>query len=288
MRYIKFGKINLDIFIPIVLIISYLGGFVGQLIMAYLAVFIHEAAHAFVALIFRCKVKRLYFLSFGTKIELEINIESRFSKCLIYAAGPLINFLVAIVTMFFMCNFNQEIMKAIVITNLCLGFFNLLPLSPLDGGEILSIFTYSRYGLFYSQKISHITFILVIILLSIISIPFALFYNNLSILILAIFLLFKDRKYEKAAFTNARNLYYRRARLIKKGYYGVREIVVLERLTLGDAFKLMDFDQYHLLIVLNDNMKIVHRLTESELLSALNDFGYGCTFKELITKSMNS
>ena len=254
--------------------------------MAYLAVFIHEAAHAFVAVAFGDKVKKVYLLSFGTRIELEINLDnSNLSKCLIYAAGPLINFSVAIITMFLMNNFDRELMKAVIITNLFLGIFNLLPLSPLDGGEILSVFTSSRYGLFYSQKITYIAFILVICLLLIMSIPVFIFWGNLSILILTIFLLFKDRKYEKAAYINAKNLYYRRARLLKKGYYGVREIVVLERLKLGDAFKLMDFDQYHLLIVLNENMQIVHRLTESELLSAINDYGYGCTFKELIAKS---
>lgn len=283
MRYIKYRIIYIDLLIPVILLISYLSGFIGQLFMAYLAVLFHEAAHTFAALAYGCKIKKVHLLCLGTRVELDIAVEEKAKNFLIYSAGPAVNFLMAMAIYFLTEKYDYQIMRIYIISNLCMGALNLLPVAPLDGGNILSLFTSSRYGLFYSQKISRVAFLIFITILLAIAVPVALFLDNFSILIIVIFLLLRDRgEYEEAAFMNARNLYYRRSRLLKKGYYGVREIVVLERLTLGEAFKLMDFDQYHLLIILDENMKIIHRMTESELLEALNVYGYSCTFKNLI------
>jgi Zn-dependent proteases len=280
MRYIKTGKLKIDILLPVIIVISYYSGFMGQLFMAYLAVIIHEAAHAFVAVFFGCTINNVYILAFGTRIEPDISIESKIKKCLIFAAGPVINIIAAFLLYFIPCEF--ELKEIAIASNICLAVFNLLPLLPLDGGEILSVYTTSRYGFFYSEKISQTAFIIIMTILLIISVPVALFGSNISMLILAVFLFSNRRKSGEAAFMNAKNLYFRRARLLKKGYYGVREIVILDRMTLGEAFKIMDFDQYHILIVLDGNMRIIHRLTESELLTAINDFGYGYTLRELL------
>jgi len=282
MRYLKAGKIKFDIFLPVILIISYFSGFIGQLFMAYLTVVIHEAAHAFVALSFGCPISNIYFLSFGTRIEPDLNIDSKIKKCLIFVAGPVINIFMALLLYFAAIDFNLK--DIAVSSNVYLALFNLLPLLPLDGGEILSIYTTSKYGFFYSEKISCIVFFIITSTLLIISVSVSLFTGNLSMLILSVFLLGNGKKNGGAAFMNAKNLYYRRARLLRKGYYGVREVVILNRMTLGEAFKIMDFDQYHILIILDENMRIVHRYTESELLSAINDYGYGFTFRELLEK----
>jgi Flagellar motor component len=280
MRYVKAGKFKIDILLPVIIIISYFSGYMGQLFMAYAAVLIHEAAHAFVALLYGCFIKNIYFLAFGTRIEPDISVESKIKKCIIFAAGPAVNIIAALLIYFI--SIDSELKQIAIVSNLCLAAFNILPLQPLDGGEILSIYTTSRYGFFYSEKISQSVFLIIIIFLFIISVPVALFRGNLSMLILSVFLFSNRRKGGDAAFMNAKNLYYRRARLLKKGYFGVREVVILDRMTLGEAFKIMDFDQYHILIILDGNLKIIHRLTESELLTAINDFGYGYTFREFI------
>lgn len=287
MRYVKFGPTHIDILIPVVIIFSYFFGFLEQLLIAYLAVFVHEAAHAVIAAFLGADIVKVYFLCYGTKVELNINIESRLQKAFVYAAGPLINLIIAMLFLFLGNSIKVGITNLIIISNLSLAIFNLLPISPLDGGEILSVYTASKYGFFYSRKLSQKIFTIAIIIFLLISLPVALFMRNFSILIIAIFLLLKEKRDGEAAFMNARNLYYRRARLLRKGYYGVRELVVLERLTLGEAFKLMDFDQYHILIILDENMKILHRFTESEILSAINDLGYSITFKELIESIPN-
>lgn len=280
MRYVKAGIAKIDILLPAIFIISYLSGFLGQLSMAYTAVLIHEAAHAFVALFWGCSIKEIYILAFGTRIEPEISIDSNIKKFAIFFAGPAINFIAALLIYFIPYDFLLK--ETAIASNLCLAIFNLLPLLPLDGGEILSLYTTSKYGFFYSEKISQTAFLAIITILFIFSIPIALLRGNISMLILSVFLFSNRRKSGEAAFMNAKNLYYRRARLLKKGYYGVREIVILDRMTLGEAFKILDFDQYHILIVLDDNLKIIHRLTESELLNAINDFGYGFTLRELL------
>ena len=79
-------------------------------------------------------------------------------------AGPMSNFLLAIISAFAAVAIEiyalghpqligvKEILSRFLVTNLFLGFFNALPVHPLDGGKIIARFLPSRWNYFLEQN----------------------------------------------------------------------------------------------------------------------------------------
>ena len=55
---------------------------------------------------------------------------------------------------------------------------------------------------------------------------------------------------------NVKNVVYRHSRLMRKGIYAARDIVVLKSVHLSEVLKHMDFDRFHIVYVLDDELKI--------------------------------
>ncbi|HAA43307.1 MAG TPA: peptidase M50, partial [Ruminiclostridium sp.] len=105
---------------------------------------------------------------------------------------------------------------------------------------------------------------------------------NISLLVLVIYLLFnfKNNKTE-VALMNVKNLVYRGSRFKKKGIYPVRELAVMETKSLGDVIKSMDFDRFHIIYVLDENMKLIDVVTEKEVLDYAIKYNTQISFKDL-------
>lgn len=102
----------------------------------FISILIHEIAHIMVAKIFKIKLKNLRVSIFGASLEIEKKIRNKkIKKILMYLAGPISNLILAILIQY--ANINEEEKIKIIYTNLSLCIFNLLPIMPLDGGNIL-------------------------------------------------------------------------------------------------------------------------------------------------------
>ena len=102
----------------------------------FISILIHEIAHIMVAKIFKIKLKNLRVSIFGASLEIEKKIRNKkIKKILMYLAGPISNLILAILIQY--ANINEEEKIKIIYTNLSLCIFNLLPIIPLDGGNIL-------------------------------------------------------------------------------------------------------------------------------------------------------
>ena len=103
----------------------------AQAFYCFIFCIIHECGHLFTMLLLGKRVASIKFGYFGIKIFTDKKFLAEMKEAAIAAGGPAMNLFAAAV-LFITGQENFAIM------NLALAFFNLLPVSILDGGHILS------------------------------------------------------------------------------------------------------------------------------------------------------
>lgn len=107
--------------------------------------------------------------------------------------------------------------------------------------------------------------------------------HNFSLFVIGLYIFFYlDSEKEEVALMNIKHIIYRRSRILKKGVYGARDLVVVKSMHLGDALKSMDFDRFHFIHILDDDLKLIKVITEQELIDAMLKYNADMTFEELI------
>jgi Zn-dependent protease len=111
-------------------------------VLLYASVLIHELSHSVVALAFKLPVRRILLYPLGGFSEIEREPPSPGREFLVSAAGPAISLVLA------GAGFALDravrptgvpgvLLSQLVVANLLVGLFNLLPGLPLDGGRML-------------------------------------------------------------------------------------------------------------------------------------------------------
>lgn len=107
----------------------------------FASVLLHEFGHALVARRYGIETRRIVLLPIGGVAQLEGDPESPKAEIAIAAAGPLVNFalagLLAVIAVAIPALRDHGLLMAIVVANVSLGLFNLVPAFPLDGGRVL-------------------------------------------------------------------------------------------------------------------------------------------------------
>ena len=85
---------------------------------------------------------------------------------------------------------------------------------------------------------------------------------------------------------NIKNLVYRRSRILRKGIYPGRELVAMRTMRLGDIIRNMDFDRFHIIYVLDEEMKLVRIFTEQEIIENMIKYSSDISFENLM-KELN-
>lgn len=180
-------KVNLQIFLFIVIF-----ALTHQIeIYAWLMLFafIHELGHMIAGIILKLKPKALSLMPFGISITFETYGYKKLieiKKIILAFAGPLTNFLIAIITI--LLHINTDLKEMIIYSNLLIAFFNLIPLYPLDGGRILKgIIRLKKSEIKADEIINKISNIIIICLTAISSIAI-LYLKNLAIVFILIYL----------------------------------------------------------------------------------------------------
>lgn len=164
---------------------------------------VHEIGHLCAGLILGFKPQEIQVSSIGMRIEFKSQLEEynqkmgkgntiAIKRAIVAMAGPLTNFIIICMTIIVMyLNENlltSQLCTTIIYTNFLIGFFNLIPIYPLDGGrtikEILHITKGLKKSYTYTYKISKIT----IILLTAISSIAIIYIQNISIIIILVYL----------------------------------------------------------------------------------------------------
>lgn len=285
---IKSGETEIQInllvlFLPPALLIA---GFMKEYAVAFFSILLHECSHIAVAHIFGIKTVCVKITPVGFSAVLHDKDCSRWTFILIYSAGPLANLIIcgAALAAGYIFHGIDPYLKLLFISNLFLALFNLFPVIPLDGGRILMEFLAGRIGLLAAGRKMRVIALVVSIFILLVGVyQLTVSAINVSLICIGLYILFLLRTGRmESALMNIRQIIYRRSRLMKKGLYPARDLVVIKNTMLGEVIKNMDFDRFHMVYVLDEHLHLLKVFTETEIMDALTEGGENMSFEQLL------
>lgn len=161
---------------------------------------IHELGHMIAGILLNLKPKSLEFMPFGISIVFETYGYKKLlelKKIFLALAGPITNFIIILLVYFL--NINIEIKQIIIYSNILIGIFNLIPIYPLDGGRVLKGIIKLKYPEMKSNYIVNKISNAIVIILTAMSSIGILYFKNIAILFIIIYLWFivikENKKY---------------------------------------------------------------------------------------------
>ncbi len=147
---------------------------IGLTLLIFGIVLLHELGHSFVALAFHIKVQNITLFPLGGLARLERMPTKAWQELLVAAAGPAVNFVMAAAlspfvlvklfsgqAAFFEWMFTplrtptfDGVLQYLLLVNVMLLVFNLLPVFPMDGGRIFRALLAMVFGMFYATRIA--------------------------------------------------------------------------------------------------------------------------------------
>ncbi len=285
----KKAELRISIFVVIIPVVMLIAGCLKEYSAAFFSVVLHEISHIAVAGRFGVHPARICITPVGLSASIQNKGFSRPVLLLIHAAGPAANLLLfgaALLAGAVLPQLKKEL-ELVWRTNLLLAMFNLLPVFPFDGGKILQQLLSGSIGLLAAGRVIKIlAWIMAALILAAGVVQFSMTGNNLSLIMIGIYIPFvlKDAGME-SAFMNIRQILYRRSKLIKKGVYPARDLVVLKSTRVEEILKNMDFDRFHIIYVLDDELHLAKAFTENEIISAFSDESDYLTFGQLMERN---
>lgn len=190
-------ELKLDLKIILFAIIFFFTGQIEIYCLCLLFALLHELGHVAVARILGYKLLRFKVMPLGFSIILKNNIEDYNKKInkgnlyvlknlIIAFAGPATNIILFILAFFLPIELILK--EEIIYINALIAIFNLMPIYPLDGSQVmqnvLKLFCSNIKSYKYSNIISNVTIIIFTIFCSI----FILYAKNIAIVLILIYL----------------------------------------------------------------------------------------------------
>ena len=121
--------------------------FITFLFLIFVCVVLHELGHSLTARMYGINVPRILLLPFGGMAQFERIPRNPWQEIVISAAGPAVNFALAALLLLAVRSPSgilvetfpmgwTALVNALILLNLVMGVFNLLPIFPMDGGRI--------------------------------------------------------------------------------------------------------------------------------------------------------
>lgn len=283
------ADVKINIFIFIVPPLLLMAGYLKEYAIAFFSISLHELGHIAAARFFGYESGGIRLTPIGISVSINDRGCSRQASIIIYSAGPVVNLLLfAAVSLAILALPRLEsYLNPVLITNIYLAVFNLIPAFPLDGGRILLELLAGRMGLLAAGRlIRRLALMLSVTLLLFGAWQLYMTTFNFSLIIIGvyIFVLLKTGGME-SALMNIRQIIYRRSRLMRKGIYPARDLVAIKSTLLSETLKNMDFDSFHLVYVLDDDLRLLRVFTENEIMDAITGGGESMTFEQLLNIS---
>lgn len=247
-----------------------------------LALCIHELFHYVTGKIFYKQGMTIGLTAGGFRAEWKGLGPEKSRQCAICAMGPIGNLVSALAIS--LMPINAAVQKKLIQSNIFIGLFNLIPLCPMDGGNILLIMLYDFFGLDRTFTIMKKIGLRVRFVLIAAGLVMCVIEKNPSLLIVIAFVPGTKSIKRAVKSLNLNALIHRRERILKRSSYPVRHILVLKEVLLGEVLSLIDYDQFHIIHVADKTMKLLCQITEQQLIDAMVEENAAKTVEEVFLK----
>ena len=184
-------KFRIDLKILFFLILFFFTGQIKIYLIVMFFALLHEIMHLLIGVILGFKSQKIEMMPFGFFIDLKPKQEDYKTKVIKYnkaMAGPIFNLLMVI--LFEKLNIEKTTKDLIIYSNFFIFIFNLIPIYPLDGGRILKSFLRIFYGKKTADNNIKIIASTVISILTFVGSIAILYYKNIAIFFILIYLWF--------------------------------------------------------------------------------------------------
>ena len=221
-------------------------------------------------------------LPFGITMRVAQNcIKDTTSEIKIALAGPVSNFLIA----YFVYGFYDGLYKEYIITaSLVMGIFNILPALPLDGGRILRALLVKKLGHIRAANVTlNISYGLGFLIFA--AGLYALYITkfNFSFLLIGGFLIANITEERKNAnMIIMKDILYSRKKLSQKGVSQGEMLVAEENQKAKNILKMLSYDRYYIIYIVDNHMRIIKSITETELIESMAIYGMNICMKKIV------
>jgi len=239
-----------------------------EITAAYAAMTLHELAHALAAVCIGLKISHITFYPFGVNMKLKNKIVCSLSdEIILYAAGPLVNAAIAILSASLYRHFPLYHLQYMYMANTALFAVNLLPALPLDGGIILKKILIHKFGNGIGVKVLKAVSFLTAMAMAAMGIYVVYITRfNFSVLLLSALVvgnIFTQK--EKYNLDYIKELMFYKDK--NKKYVAVKAADISE--SERDIVKSFDFGKYNIVFLVDEKGRIVKTLTETEIINKI-------------------
>ncbi len=277
-------RVHLGLFV--VIAVECVKGELYELMMALIALVLHEASHAIIARNVDCEVTSITVYPFGAEARITAQRQQNKALAMIAAAGPIASLIFAGLSVLTITAFpvTRTGLEAFTLYNVVLFIFNLMPAYPLDGGRLLFCALRTRLRDRTAKAIAAWSGLLIGCALLALALYCTLFlYSSLTLYMMGAFLLFAAAKEILSLPSALLMASVTKSSAVKRGEtVRVRFTAVHSKMSAGDALHDLSSNNYNLLRVVDDRMHSMGELDEGALIAGIGRLGMTATVGEIL------
>ena len=203
------NKFKVSNYTYLFILVCFLCGFIKNILIIFSICLFHELGHIFFIKLFKYKIVSIELLPFGGYTTIDKHINSSIKKDIIISFGGVLFQLMLFIIMYVLKNhFNIITYNLIIKYNFILMIFNLIPIVPLDGNNIIHLLLEKIFSYELSYKINAYISIILLIIFCLINYLYKIDnYFIISFLLYKLILYIKNYKYCKNRFLLERLIY---------------------------------------------------------------------------------
>jgi stage IV sporulation protein FB len=272
----KIRRLHIHYSFFLVIIAAYFLGFWDSLLVAYAVIIVHEMAHVIAAGFFDVKLDRFEIFPFGVMIKMESDIiKNPRHELIISLAGPVANVVMFLIALAVDSPFLAQL-------NASLAIINLVPALPLDGGRALKSYLMMRWNAIkafnFTMRVTRVS-IVIMGLAGVITLLVS--QVNFSLLLICAFLIVNfSCENKNHSLIRMRNMIYSREKL-DGGVMNCAHIAGMGNFPAGKVLKNFGYNNYYIVDVIDEDMRVMKTITETALFDALIERGIRVKLNEV-------